>query len=97
MYTMIQIDEHKYDKMSENAEKMLKYGGKLMSCIEEMGEEHGYGHRYDDEYSSPVWLPIKPIAGQRKVLVLGENPAKMGGASMLKVIWTMLTNKAVGE
>jgi hypothetical protein len=55
---MIQIDEHKYDKMSEYAEKMLKYGGKLMSCIEEMGEEHGYGHRggygnrYDDEYSS---------------------------------------------
>lgn len=55
------------------------------------------GNPNDDEYSSPVWLPIKPIAGQRRVLVLGENPAKMGGASMLKLIWTMLTNKAVGE
>lgn len=42
---MIQIDEHKLDKMGEYAEKMLKYGGKLMSCIEEMGEEYGMGHR----------------------------------------------------
>ena len=53
---MIQIEEHKLDKMSEYAEKMLKYGGKLMSCIEEMSEESGmgqrggsYGSRYDDE------------------------------------------------
>ena len=53
---MIQIEEHKLDKMSEYAEKMLKYGGKLMSCIEEMSEESGMGHRggsygirYDDE------------------------------------------------
>lgn len=42
---MIQIEEHKLDKMSEYAEKMLKYGGKLMSCIEEMSEESGMGHR----------------------------------------------------
>lgn len=49
----IQIEESKLDKMSEYAEKMLKYGGKLMSCIEEMSEESGMGERgrmnYRDE------------------------------------------------
>lgn len=51
---MIELTENKYDKMSEYAEKMLKYGGKLMSCISEMGEEHGYGHRegYGMRYGS---------------------------------------------
>lgn len=54
MYTMIQIDENKYDKMSEYTEKMLKYGGKLMSCLEEMGEEYGMSHRgsYGNRMSS---------------------------------------------
>ena len=42
---MIEIDEGKVDKMSELAEKMLKYGGKLMSCIEELSEEAGMGQR----------------------------------------------------
>jgi hypothetical protein len=49
----IQIEESKLDKMSEYAEKMLKYGGKLMSCIEEMSEESGMSERgrmnYRDE------------------------------------------------
>ena len=52
---MIQIEEHKLDKMSEYAEKMLKYGGKLMSCIEEMSEESGMGQRggrYGGDYGS---------------------------------------------
>ncbi len=42
---MVQIEESKLDKMSEYAEKMLKYGGKLMSCLEEMSEESGMGER----------------------------------------------------
>lgn len=42
---MIQIEESKLDKVSEYTEKMLKYGGKLMSCLEEMYEESGMGHR----------------------------------------------------
>jgi hypothetical protein len=51
--TVIEINESKFDKMSEYTEKMLKYGGKLMSCLEELGEEHGYGHRggsYSNRY-----------------------------------------------
>ena len=42
---MIEISDSKVDKMSELAEKMLKYGGKLMQCIEEMSEESNMGHR----------------------------------------------------
>lgn len=42
---MIQIEESKLDKLAENAEKMLKYGGKMMSAIEEMCEESGMGQR----------------------------------------------------
>lgn len=46
---MIKIEEQKAEKMSEYAEKMLKYGGKLMQCIEEMSDG-GYGERgYDDD------------------------------------------------
>lgn len=42
---MIEIEDSKVDKMAELAEKMLKYGGKLMSCIEELSEESGMGER----------------------------------------------------
>lgn len=42
---MIEISESKFEKLSENVEKMLKYAGKVMSCVEEMGEEYGMGHR----------------------------------------------------
>lgn len=45
---MIRIEESKKDKMSEYAEKMLKYGGKLMQCIEELGEG-SMGNRDDDD------------------------------------------------
>lgn len=45
MALMIQIEESKLDKMSEYTEKMLKYGGKLMSCLSELEEESGMGHR----------------------------------------------------
>ena len=43
----------------------------------------------------PVWEPID--AAHSRVLRLGENPTHMGRASMAKLTWTMLTNKAVGE
>lgn len=55
---MIEISESKVEKMSDYAEKMLKYGGKLMQCIEELsgGESMGRRERYydddDDRYHS---------------------------------------------
>ena len=43
----------------------------------------------------PTW--IASGKGQSRVLILGEKPTGMGKPSMLKMIGTMLTNKAVGE
>lgn len=46
---MIEISESKVEKMSDYAEKMLRYGGKLMQCIEELSEGEGMGERWDDD------------------------------------------------
>ncbi|MBR4290941.1 MAG: carboxylesterase family protein [Oscillospiraceae bacterium] len=43
----------------------------------------------------PTW--IASGKGQSRVLRLGEKPTAMGKPSMLKMVATMLTNKAVGE
>lgn len=47
---IIEITESKMEHLAENAEKMLRYGGKVMQCIDELREEsrhgeHGYGER----------------------------------------------------
>lgn len=47
--TIIEIKEDKFDKMAEYTEKMLKYGGKLMSCISEVGEEYGMSFKDNDD------------------------------------------------
>lgn len=36
---VIEITESKFDELSENVEKMLRYGGKVMSCIDRMRRE----------------------------------------------------------
>ena len=41
------------------------------------------------------WQPSNE--GQKKVLRLGEGNIRMDGVNKLKLFWTMLTNKAVGE
>ena len=43
----------------------------------------------------PTW--IASDKSQPRVLILGEQPTHMGKPSMLKMVFTMLTNKAVGE
>ena len=45
---IIKITEEKKEKLSEYVEKMLRYGGKAMQCIEELGED-SMGERYDDD------------------------------------------------
>ena len=45
---IIKIEESKVDKMSEYCEKMLKAGGKMMQCLEELSEG-GYGERDDED------------------------------------------------
>lgn len=42
------VTESKKEKMSEYAEKMLKYGGKLMQSIEELGSDD-MGERWEDD------------------------------------------------
>lgn len=47
---MIQITEDKFDKLAENAEKMLRYGGKVMSCIDSLQQSSG---RMNERYPIP--------------------------------------------
>ena len=42
----------------------------------------------------PKWFPA---AGQNKVLCMGEQPTRMAKPNMLKLWYTMLTKKNVGE
>ena len=46
----IEIKEDKFEKMAEYTEKMLKYGGKLMSCLSEVGEDYGMSFRDEERY-----------------------------------------------
>ena len=39
------ITEDKFQELSQTAEKMLKYGGRLMTCLESLEDEGGYGER----------------------------------------------------
>jgi para-nitrobenzyl esterase len=43
----------------------------------------------------PTW--IASGKGQNRVLRLGQKDTHMGKPNMLKMVYTMLTNKAVGE
>lgn len=43
----------------------------------------------------PQWLPS--AKNQKGLLLLGEKPTRMGKPNPLKLLYTMLTNKAVGE
>lgn len=46
---MIEITEDKLVTLAENAEKMLRYGGKVMQCIDDLHRGSGrMGERYDD-------------------------------------------------
>ena len=42
---MIEITEHKKEKLSEHIENALHEMGRAMQCVESLGEQHEYGHR----------------------------------------------------
>lgn len=48
----IKITTKKKEKMSEHAEKALKHMGKLMQCIEELGEDDDMGGNYGNRYGN---------------------------------------------
>ena len=41
----ITITEEKKDKLSEYTEKILRYAGKMMSCVESLDDDDEYGER----------------------------------------------------
>lgn len=45
---MIEISDSKAEKMRDLAEKMLKSGGMLMQCIEDLFEGESMGERWED-------------------------------------------------
>lgn len=47
---VVEITEDKVDKMGDLVEGILKYGGKLMQCVNEISEDSGMGERWDDDY-----------------------------------------------
>ena len=47
-YKVIEISDGKRQKMSDMVEDMLSIGGRLMSCLEEMGED-AMGERYPED------------------------------------------------
>lgn len=50
MATIIEIQESKLENLTECAEKMLRYGGKLMSCLEELSHNKDYNEKYGRRY-----------------------------------------------
>ena len=50
---MIEITEDKLGTLAENAEKMLRYGGKVMQCIDDLHRGSGrMGELHYDDYRS---------------------------------------------
>lgn len=69
MIMKIFITEDKKDEMSGLCEKMLHYGGKLMSCIEAL-EAEGYGERvgmrendWDEDEDDDEPVGMRGVAG----------------------------------
>ena len=50
MATIIEIQDSKMQHLTDYAEKVLKYGGKLMQCIEEL--ESGSKSKYNEYYGT---------------------------------------------
>lgn len=46
---VIKIKDSKIDKLSDYVEKMLKYGGKVMSCVEEFKDSSRHDDDDDDD------------------------------------------------
>ena len=50
MATIIEIQENKLEHLTEYVEKMLQYGGKIMSCLEELNRNKSYNEKYGRRY-----------------------------------------------
>ena len=58
MATIIEIEHDKIQNLSECAEKVLHYGGKLMQCLEELEDKSKYNEYYGHDrrrYEKDRW------------------------------------------
>lgn len=46
MATIIEVQDSKIEHLSEYVEKVMKYGKKLMECLDEIDSKGGYSERY---------------------------------------------------
>lgn len=46
MATIIEVQDSKVEHLSEYAEKVMKYGKKMMECLEDLSEKGSYSERY---------------------------------------------------
>lgn len=46
MATIIEVQDSKIEHLSEYADKVMKYGKKLMECLDEIGSKGDYSERY---------------------------------------------------
>lgn len=53
MATIVEVEHSKMECLSEYLEKMLKYGGKAMACLERLKEEHEEEEEEEHEYRKP--------------------------------------------
>lgn len=44
---VIEITESKFDHLLENTQKMLRYGGEIMTCLSDLERENGISERTD--------------------------------------------------
>ena len=52
MATIIEVQEGKLQHLSEYAEKVLRYGGKLMQCLEDLESKSKYSEYRGVDYRS---------------------------------------------
>lgn len=52
MATIIEVQDSKVEHLSEYAEKVMKYGKKMMECLEDMSEKGSYSERYGNRYGN---------------------------------------------
>lgn len=50
MATIIEIEHDKMQNLSEYAEKVLRYGGKMMQCLEELENKSKYNEYRGTDY-----------------------------------------------
>lgn len=70
---IIETSDDKVYKMSELGEKVLRYGGKLMQCIEEMcgeryGERNRMGYREEPEWDDDEYYRYGKRGHYRKYM-----------------------------